>query len=358
MKKIIATLIAIAISIAFSGCSNQGDIVITSDNTTPETTLGNDTTVSDNSSEKILIAYFSRYGNTDFEDDVDASSSASIVIDSDEKYSTTEYMANMIKQAVGGDVYFIETQEKYAVDFNQLRDDNHKEMDENILPALKDKGLDLSAYDTVFIGYPVWATDVPQAVLSFLNEYDLSDKTVIPFCTHDGYGAGSSYQSVADASHSQNVLNGISVESKDVPTAQDSINSWLTSIGITANESTETQLEIRIGNTVLNGVLYNTDLADEIKDKLPITVDMSNYGERELYGRIDFTPKSITSGQLRFEDGDITYCSTNNTLAIFYSQSDNPNLTMEVIPIGKVTSDFNIFHSLNSSEEVTFSLVK
>ena len=72
----------------------------------------------------------------------------------------------------------------------KLRDVNHNEMASNFLPDLKESALDISKYDTVFVGYPVWATDVPHAVISFLNKYDFSDKTVIPFCTHDGYGAG------------------------------------------------------------------------------------------------------------------------------------------------------------------------
>lgn len=231
-------------------------------------------------------------------------------------------------------------------------------MNENYLPKLKDKDLDIRSYDTVFIGYPVWATDVPQAVLSFLDKYDLSDKTVIPFCTHDGYGAGASYQSVADASHSKDVLSGIDIEAKDIPSAQDKIISWLESIGITEDNDNRLQIEIKIGDTFLNGFLYDTDLANEIKEKLPVTVTMTNYGGRELYGGIDFTPMNTTVGQLNFENGDITYCSTNNTLAIFYSQSDNPNLTMEVIPIGRITSDLSVFGSFDNSEKVTFSLVK
>ena len=76
----------------------------------------------------------------------------------------------------------------------------------------------------VFVGCPVWATDVPQAVLSFLNEYDLSGKTVIPFCTHDGYGAGHSYQTIADASHAAASLDGIAIEAKDVPGAQETVS--------------------------------------------------------------------------------------------------------------------------------------
>lgn len=100
---------------------------------------------------------------------------------------------------------------------------NHDEKNQNSFPQLKEKALDISAYDT-FIGYPVWASSVPQAILSFLNMYDLLGKTVIPFCTHDGYGAGSSYQMIAEASHVDLSLDGLAIEAKDVLTAKDTIS--------------------------------------------------------------------------------------------------------------------------------------
>lgn len=92
-------------------------------------------------------------------------------------------------------------------------------MNQNVLPELKMSNLDIEVYDTVFTGYPVWAVRVPQAVLSFLAEYDLYGKTVIPFCTHDGYGAGSTYQQIAQASHAAVSPDGIAIEAKDVPAA-------------------------------------------------------------------------------------------------------------------------------------------
>lgn len=68
------------------------------------------------------------------------------------------------------------------------------------------------------------------------------------------------------------------------------------------------------------------------------------------------TPQNTGKGQLNFENGDITYCPTNNTLAIFYAQTSRPNLTMEVIPIGKVTSDLSVFNVLENHENVTFMI--
>ena len=131
--------------------------------------LESESTESEQSANNTLIVYFSRWGNTEYPSDVDAITSASIVVDNNSRYGTTEYVANMIAENVGGDLHRIETVTPYTADFDELRDVNHDEMSRNYLPELKESNLDISAYDTVFIGYPVWATDVPQAVLSFLR---------------------------------------------------------------------------------------------------------------------------------------------------------------------------------------------
>ncbi len=83
---------------------------------------------------------------------------------------------------------------------------------------------------------------------------------------------------------------------------------------------------------------------------------MSNYGGREVYGGIEQEITVDGAGQLNFENGDITYCPSNNTAAIFYAQTDRPNLTMEVYPIGKVTSDLSIFPELPSRVDITFEI--
>jgi flavodoxin len=308
------------------------------------------------SSPKILIAYFSRAGNTDYGEEVDAMTSASLVQDKTDLYGTTEYLARMIQKQAGGDLHLIETVEAYPEDFNEVVDQNHEEVNEGYLPELKASDLDISKYDTVFIGYPVWATDVPRAVLSFLKDYDLSGKTVIPFCTHDGYGAGSSYSTIGSACPKATRLAGLAVEASDVSASENKVAEWLAKIGISTQASAETPIQIAIGDTVLEGVIYDTALAKEIKNHFPLTVSMVSYGGREYYGDLDFTPSSSGTGQLNFENGEITYCKTNNTLAIFYAQTSHPNLTMKVVPIGKVTSDLSVFDELGGSEDITFSV--
>ncbi len=61
-------------------------------------------------------------------------------------------------------------------------------------------------------------------------------------------------------------------------------------------------------------------------------------------------------GGKTFENGDITYCQAHHNMTIFYTQTDNPNLSVDVIPIGKVTSDLSVFENLDGSEEITFAL--
>ena len=313
----------------------------------------------DSSGSNILIAYFSRYENTEYPDDVDATTSASIVVDGDARYGTTEYVADLIQQTVGGEIHSIETVTPYPVEFETLRDVNHEEMQQNTFPELKESNLDISQYDTVFIGYPVWATEVPQAVCAFLREYDLAGKTVVPFCTHDGYGAGNSYDTIREASHAAQSPDGLAIEAEDVMDAEDTVAAWLDEIGITGEiDDTETDIIITTSDLVLEGVLYDTALAQEIKEYFPLTISMSSYGGREYYGSVEFylSEEKLTGGGKTFENGHITYCEAHHNMAIFYAQTENSDLSVEVIPIGKITSDLSAFENLDSTEEITFSL--
>ena len=120
----------------------------------------------------------------------------------------------------------------------------------------------------------------------------------------------------------------------------------------------QTAITIKVGDNILNGVIYDTALAQEIKNKFPLTISMVGYGNREYYGSVDFYPENVEGGQKTFENGDITYCEAHHNMAIFYSQTDNPILSVDVIPIGKVTSDLSIFENIGNKEEITFSLAE
>lgn len=117
-----------------------------------------------------------------------------------------------------------------------------------------------------------------------------------------------------------------------------------------------TPVRIAVNGETVNAVWYDTALAEEIRSRFPLAVTMTGWGGREYYGPLSFTPAHAEGVKLRFSDGDITYCPQNNTLAVFYDQTDRPNLTMEVIPVGRITSDLSLFHRLPQQAELTFSL--
>ena len=312
---------------------------------------------------KVLVAYFSRYGNTDYASDVDATTSASVVVSGGQQQGTTELIARIIAEETGGDLHLIETEESYPTDFNDVVDQNHQESANGTRPALTSH-VNMNDYDVIFVGYPVWSSTTPTPVLSFLESYDLSGKTVVPFCTHDGYGAGSSYSAVARSSPGATIGSGLAIDASDAASSQRTVESWLNDLDLPAGGTQggdqqtqgETAIRITIGDIQLEGVLYDSNMARQFIAQLPQTISMSNYGGREVYGGIDAAIEVEGTGQLRFDDGDITYCPSNNTAAIFYAQSSRPNLTMEVYPIGRVTSDLSIFPDLPSRVDITFEV--
>lgn len=342
-----------------------------SNNAAEDADENSDETVTENSSisnedSNILIAYFSLLGNVDYDEDVDASTSASIYIDDGQKYGTTETVARMIQDNVGGDLFRIETEEEYSDDFETVINEARDERGADARPVIINKVEDIDKYDTIFIGYPVWSMTVPNVILTFIEEYDLSGKTIIPFCTHNGYGEGSSFEVIEENAAGADVnTNGIAVASDDIVNGniadvESDVADWVQGLNISsAGDSREqTLINIKIGDNILSGYLNNTPEAEQFKEMLPVTVSMSGYGGREYYGGIDGEIENSTEGKLNFENGDITYCPANNTVAIFYAQTDRPNLTMEVISMGRVTSDLSVFDELDSSEDITFELAE
>lgn len=156
---------------------------------------------------KTLIAYFSWSGNT-------------------------ETLAGMIQEATGGDLFAIETETPYTDDYNAVVDQAKQEQADNIRPALAAQVENMDDYDTVFIGYPNWWSDVPMAVLTFLESYDWSGKTVIPFCTSGGGGFGNGVNSIKAATEGATVLEGFHVGGSSVNGAADDVATWLGGLGL------------------------------------------------------------------------------------------------------------------------------
>lgn len=139
------------------------------------------------SSDKILIVYLTRTKNT-------------------------KAVAEMIQDKVGGTLVNLKLQHPYPEDYAAIVAQVAKENETGFLPPLKTKIENLSQYDLIFVGFPTWGMQLPPPIKTFLNENDLSGKTVIPFNTNAGYGIGSSFDTVKALCPDSELLKGFSTK--------------------------------------------------------------------------------------------------------------------------------------------------
>jgi flavodoxin len=171
--------------------------------------------------EKCLISYYSREGNN--------------IVGGSIEYlpiGNTEVVAKMIQEMTEGDVFRIDTVNSYPEDYMETTEVAKKEQNENARPELSSQVEDFDSYTVIFLGYPNWWGTMPMAVVTFLEEYDFSGKTIIPFCTHEGSGLGRSEKDIAKLSPQATLLRGLAIRGSQVRNAEIDVKNWLTKIGM------------------------------------------------------------------------------------------------------------------------------
>lgn len=164
---------------------------------------------------KSLIVYFSRMGEIPGEPD--AVSSATVSSNSEISGSDTEAAAQMIRQITGADMYQIKTNRYYRKSFMGTAARAWIENTLNMRPALAAKPENLDQYDTIYVGYPIWWFNAPMAIGSFLESYDLSGKTIVPFCTSQDNGIDVSMDYIRKNAKNAEVLEGHRIHNSDLP---------------------------------------------------------------------------------------------------------------------------------------------
>ncbi len=165
---------------------------------------------------KSLIAYFSRKGNNYV--------GGSIV---NLPTGNTELIAKKIQELTGSEIFKIKTIRSYPEDYTEATNVAKEEQRENARPELTELVDDMDSYDVIYIGYPIWYGTMPMAVFSFLETYDFSGKTIIPFCTHEGSGMGSNERDIKKLCPSANVLSGLAIRGSSVERADKDVANWL-----------------------------------------------------------------------------------------------------------------------------------
>ena len=180
----------------------------------------------------LLVAYFSYAENAALPDDVDASASASIQPWNGALTGNTGVVADMIAQATGADLFSIRTVEQYPDTYDATLDQGQQEQSDGARPELATHLENLDSYDTIFLGFPNWWGDMPMAVYTFLDEVDLSGKTVIPFVTSGGSGFSNTISTIQQMEPQATVQEGLSIGASSATGAQQQVESWLSELGL------------------------------------------------------------------------------------------------------------------------------
>jgi flavodoxin len=165
--------------------------------------------------ENILIVYYSRKGQNYFGGSIKNLSKGN-----------TETVAEFIQDAVGGDLFEVDTVKPYSTDYTTCTEEAQAELRANARPELKEYLDDLDGYDTIFVGYPNWWGTMPMAMFTFLEHYDLTDKRIIPFCTNEGSGMGSSESDLRKICAGATVERGLSIRGCEAAKSEKKVADW------------------------------------------------------------------------------------------------------------------------------------
>ena len=253
----------------------------------PNTAYDNDT----------LVIYFSRTGNT-------------------------EKIAEYLIDITNADSYVIEAAVPYSDADIKYQDDNcraNKEQnDKSVRPEIANPIASIDSYDTIFLGYPIWWGQEPRIIDTFLERYDFSDKTVIPFCTSASSGIATSEKNIKALVPIGNQLEGRRFSSG---ATKEDVKAWYDTLPLN-EEKSDNKLKISVNGTELTATLEDNSSAQALTELLKqgdITVDMSDYGNFEKVGDL---PQSLPKNDetITTVPGDIILYQ-GNKITIYYDEN-------------------------------------
>lgn len=190
------------------------------DNQTEETKSDDTDKQNETDVTNILVAYFSRADENYKVGKVDV--------------GNTQMLAEYIAEEVGADSFHIETVNAYPADYDECCDVAKQELANKARPEILGSVENMEQYDIIFLGYPIWWGDMPMAVYTFMDSYKLSDKVIIPFCTHEGSGLSGTDKSIAEYTKAQ-VLTAIDMRGSTAQKMSDDtrqvVRGWLDRLG-------------------------------------------------------------------------------------------------------------------------------
>lgn len=215
--------------------------------TTPPTDTPSDTpdvptkppTNTPSNNGKSLVLYFSRAGEN---------YNVGVV-----EKGSTQLVAEMIAEETGADLFKLETVKAYPENYMECVTETREEKNANARPELKAVPQNLAEYKNIYLGYPIWHADMPMALYTFLENNNLSGKTVMPFCTHAGSGLAGTVATIRSKCPGATVTEGFAIAGTtvqgDTVNTRSSLSAWLTEVNPQEDES---GFDLEKGTVVLN----------------------------------------------------------------------------------------------------------
>ena len=351
MKKLLTLLMALALAIVFTACQAAPSSSVSSSPAPSESSQLSsaveegaassqleepseapaESSALENSSETgenggVLIAYFSWAENDVLEEGVDAMTSPSV---SDP--GNVQQLAGWIQEETGGELFSIQVTDPYPSDWDACLERVNQERGQNARPALVEPQVEnLEQYDTVFLGYPNWWYGVPMALLTFLEENDLSGKDVYLFCSHGTGGLARSVEIITEAAPEANISDNIfDCYEEDAPASQGDIQAWVGELGFSQPQETTSiemeesnveinQISVTCGDTQVVYELNDSPAAQSLLSQLPLTVEVEDFSTNE---KVFYPPQELDTTDTPLAEGGagtLAYYAPWGDVVLFY----------------------------------------
>ena len=274
----------------------------------------------------VLIAYFSWAENAVLEEGVDAMTSPSV---SDP--GNVQQLAGWIQEETGGELFSIQVTDPYPSDWGACLERANEERGQDARPALVEPQVEnLDSYDTVFLGYPNWWYGVPMALLTFLEENDLSGKDVYLFCSHGTGGLARSVEIITEAAPEANISDNIfDCYEEDAPVSQENIQAWVAELGFSQPQETTSiemeesnvetnQISVTCGDTQVVYELNDSSAAQSLLSQLPLTVEVEDFSTNE---KVFYPPQELDTSDTPLAEGGagtLAYYAPWGDVVLFY----------------------------------------
>ena len=351
MKKLLTPLMALALAIVFTACQAAPNSSVLSSPAPSESSqfssaVGESAASSqleepseapaessalENSSETgenggVLIAYFSWAENAVLEGEVDAMTSPSV---SDP--GNVQQLAGWIQEETGGELFSIRVTDPYPSDWDACLERANEERGQDARPALVEPQVEnLDQYDTVFLGYPNWWYGVPMALLTFLDENDLTGKDVYLFCSHGTGGLARSVEIITEAAPEANISDNIfDCYEEDAPASQGDIQAWVAELGFSQPQGTTSsetegsnvetnQISVTCGDLQVVYALNDSPAAQSLLSQLPLTVEVEDFSTNE---KVFYPPQELDTTDTPLAEGGagtLAYYAPWGDVVLFY----------------------------------------